>query len=310
MNNLIPVNGIHLHVERLGRGEPVLLIPGLGAGAWLWLKTAPALSKHFSVIMPELRGGGRSDKPDRRYSVSLFANDLREMLENLDIKKTHVIGVSMGGFIAQFMAATWPERVGALVLVATSLGGDGQLGPSGEVLSRTIRPRGKTRQERLEDSYSLNFSQDYRTRHPEELQRITEWRTQFPQPEFAYYRQLLAGYAFDGSQLVKRISAPTLIAAGKDDPFVPLEDTLTLKNNFGQSEFALFDGRHLFFFEHSKKFNQLVIEFLQKHPFSSNSAGTVQQVENQTEEVPSREGIFRIADPLRGRGGLKCQASA
>jgi pimeloyl-ACP methyl ester carboxylesterase len=262
MDNFVSGNGIHIYVERCGRGEPLLMIPGLGAGAWLWMKSVNALSQHFELIMPELRGSGRSDKPDHRYSIKLFALDVKSLLEHLEIPKLHILGVSMGGLVAQYFAANWPERVKKIVLAATSLGGQSQIGPDGEVLSRMIRPRGRTKRERLEDSYSLNFTREYMTQHSQELERITEWRTQYPQPEFAYYRQLLAGNAYDGEVIAHKITSRTLIFAGEQDELVPLQDVYALKDKIPNARLVIFQGKHLFFFEHSRKFNNAVIEFL------------------------------------------------
>jgi len=265
MNHYIAVEGARLYVERHGNGGPLLMIPGLGAGNWLWSKSLSQLSKHFALIMPELRGSGRSDKPDQIYKVARFADDLKSILDQLDIDKAHIIGASLGGFVAQYFAATWPERVNKLILVSTSLGGQCQLGPDGDILSRIIRPRGKTQRERLEDAYALNFTEDFRQRRPEELERITEWRTQHPQPEHIYYRQLLAGNAYVGADLAEKIVAPTLICAGKDDPLVPSQNAEALQKKISQAQAQLFEGKHLFFLEQSRKFNQAVIEFLCDH---------------------------------------------
>jgi len=261
-NNYIAVDDIRLHVERHGNGVPLLMIPGLGAGNWLWSKNIHHLSKHFTLIMPELRGSGRSDKPDQIYKIALFAADLKSILDQLDIQQVHLLGASLGGFVAQYFVAQWPERVNKLILVSTSLGGQCQIGPDGDILSRVIRPRGKTSRERLENAYTLNFTDDFMQRHPEELERITEWRTQYPQPEHIYYRQLLAGNAYDGAKLAEKISAPVLICAGRDDPLVPVPNAQALQKKMPQARLALFEGRHLFFFEQSRKFNQAVIEFL------------------------------------------------
>jgi pimeloyl-ACP methyl ester carboxylesterase len=261
-NNFVSIEGIRLYVERHGNGEPLLLIPGLGAGNWLWSKNIHHLSKSFSLIMPELRGSGRSDKPDQIYKVALFAADLKAVLNHFNIQCAHILGASLGGFVAQYFAATWPEHVSKLVLVSTSLGGQCQMGPDGDILSRIIRPRGKTQLERLEDAYALNFTDDFQRRHPEALERITEWRTQHPQPEHIYYRQLLAGNAYDGAKLAEKIVAPTLICAGKDDPLVPAQNASALQKKIPQATVKLFDGKHIFFFEQSRKFNQAVIEFL------------------------------------------------
>ncbi|MFQ5651700.1 MAG: alpha/beta fold hydrolase [bacterium] len=260
----VNVDGVRIYVERKGSGAPLLLIPGLGAGTWLWRRSAAALAREFKLIMPELRGSGRSDKPDHRYSIALFAADLVGLLTEMGISKAHLLGVSMGGFVAQYLAAKYPEKVISLILAATSPGGDEAIGPDGDVLSRTIRPRGKTRKERLEDGYAFNFTPEFIRRNPEQLERITAWRTQYPQAEFAYYRQLLAGNAYDGTGVARDISVPTLICAGKEDPLVPLDDVFLLQEKIPHAALKIFEGKHLFFFEHYREFNREILDFLKK----------------------------------------------
>ncbi|MFQ5605436.1 MAG: alpha/beta fold hydrolase [bacterium] len=271
MDNLVAVNGIKLFVERTGEGAPLLMIPGLGAGNWLWSKSVSELSKYFELIMPELRGSGRSDKPDQRYSVALFASDLRVLLEELKYPRVYLLGVSMGGFIAQYFAAQWPQSVLGLALAGTSLGGENQIGPDGDILCRTIRPHGRNRRERLEDGYRFNFTDDFLQNCPQELEAITAWRTEYPQPEFAYYRQLLAGYAYDGESRAKRIQAPILICAGERDPLVPLEDVRRLHTQIPQAKLSIYQGKHLFFYEMHQKFNQEIIEFFSNISVPSNN---------------------------------------
>lgn len=255
-------DGTQIFVEQQGSGEPLLLIPGLGAGTWLWSTIREELARSFRIIMPELRGSGRSDKPDSRYSIDLLASDMKSILDQFDISRTHLLGVSMGGFIAQVMATRWPELVASLTLVSTSCGGDDQVGPRGDILCRMIRPRGKTKKERLEDGYTLNFTKQFRETHREELDKITTARTEHPQPEFAYYRQLLAGNAFDGLKKAKKIIAPTLICAGKDDPMVPPHDVRVLHKKIAQAELSLFEGKHLFFYEQAERFVTTLKEFI------------------------------------------------
>ena len=258
----VEVHGLRLWVERGGDGPPLLLVPGLGAGTWLWTRVRATLARHFSLVMPELRGGGRSDKPDARYTVPGFAADLVALLDALGVERTHVLGASLGGFVAQHLAATHPERVDRLILVGTAVGGQNQLGPSGDVLARTIRPRGRSRRERLEDAYALYFTDAFREAHPEALDAITDWRLEHPQPEAAYYRQLLAGNAYDGAALTPRIQAPTLICAGEADEVVPVENAEALSRLIPHAEVQLFPGRHLFFFESNGAFSEAVTGFL------------------------------------------------
>ncbi len=262
MSEYVGIGDIQLFVERQGRGEPLLLIPGLGAGTWLWTKNHAAWSKHFDLIMPELRGSGRSEKPDQRYTVAQFAHDLKIVLDHFGLDQVHILGASLGGFVAQYLAAQWPERVNKLILASTSLGGQCQIEPAGEILSRIIRPRGKSRRERLEEAYALNFTPEFMARHPDELERITEWRMANAQPEYIYYRQLLAGNAYDGAERAKKITATTLICAGKEDAMVPPENANLLHAAIPHAQIVICEGRHMFFFEHYRSFNQIVVDFL------------------------------------------------
>ncbi len=259
----IETNGIKIYSEFIGDGEPILMIPGLGAGNWLWKKNYRYLAKSYSLIMPELRGSGRSDKPDEFYSVKLFAEDLNQLLEKLSIKKTHVIGASMGGFVAQYFAAHWPEKVASLTLTCTTLGGQEQIGPTGDAFQSLVKPKGKTRKERLENTYLFSFSQYFIDNHRDDLDYITNWRLEFPQPEYAYYRQFFAGNAYAGKKYAKKITAPTLICSGKEDQLVEVDNAYELEKNINKSRLEIFEGKHLFFYEHYNKFNKTVSDFIE-----------------------------------------------
>jgi len=258
----VDLGDVRLWVEEQGDGPPLLLVPGLGAGAWLWAAWRDALAEDFRLVMPELRGSGRSDKPDARYTVAGFAEDLVGVLDVLGIDRAHVLGVSMGGYVAQVLAATRPERVDRLVLAATAVGGQNQIGPTGDVLARTIRPRGRSRRERLEDTYALGFSDAFRAAHPDRLDAITAWRLAHPQPEPAYYRQLLAGNAYDGAEVTPRVAAPTLVCVGEDDPIVPPENGDALAALLPDARVERFPGRHLFVIEAADAFRAAVAAFL------------------------------------------------
>jgi 3-oxoadipate enol-lactonase len=256
-------DGTRIWVERCGAGPALVLVPGLGAGSWLWDGLVAALHTRFELVMPELRGGGRSDRPDHRYSVAQFAADLACVLDHIGIDTCHLLGASLGGFVAQQLAAHAPARVQRLVLAATALGGDGQTGPPDDVLARLIRPHGRTRRERLDDAYELGFTPAFRAARPDVLEHITAWRLEHRQPEAAYYRQLLAGHAWDGTLITPSIRATTLVCAGQDDPVVPLSDVQLLAAALADAQLMVFPGRHLFFIEHDADFGRAVAAFLE-----------------------------------------------
>lgn len=104
----IKVNDIDMYYEIHGEGEPLVLIEGLGYSTWMWCKQVEELSKKFKVIIFDNRGVGETDKPDMEYSIEMFADDLADLLSKLEIKKAHILGVSMGGFVAQEFAIKYP----------------------------------------------------------------------------------------------------------------------------------------------------------------------------------------------------------
>lgn len=110
------VRGIRLHYESAGRGEPLLLIHGLGSSTRDWESQVAAFSRDFRVITFDLRGHGRSDKPRGPYSIGLLAEDTLALLQALDIS-AHLVGLSLGGMVAFQVAVDAPERVRSLTIV-------------------------------------------------------------------------------------------------------------------------------------------------------------------------------------------------
>jgi len=115
--------GIELYYEVHGAGEPVLLIAGLGFGAWSWFRQIPDLARHFLTIAFDNRGAGLSEKPDCEYTIEMMAEEAVGLLRALGVARAHVLGHSMGGYIAQEVALRHPEVVSSLILVSTSFGG-------------------------------------------------------------------------------------------------------------------------------------------------------------------------------------------
>jgi len=112
-----PLKDLKLHYQQHGRGEPLVLLHGLGSSSYDWEFQVPAFSKYYRVIAPCLRGFGDSDKPPGPYSISQYAHDVIDLLDHLGIARCHVLGFSMGGAIAFQMAVDQPERLHSLIVV-------------------------------------------------------------------------------------------------------------------------------------------------------------------------------------------------
>lgn len=109
--------GCSLHYEEYGHGTPLILIHGLGSSSQDWELQVPVLARHYRLIVVDVRGHGRSDKPRERYSIEGFTYDLIALIEHLDLPPAHVVGLSMGGMIAFQLAVDEPGRVKSLCIV-------------------------------------------------------------------------------------------------------------------------------------------------------------------------------------------------
>lgn len=112
------------YVRRPGGVDPVVLIHGY-ADSWYSFKgVMDFLPQSFAVFAPTLLGHGRSSKPKRSYSIEGFATDVLQFMRSMGVKQAAVVGHSMGSFVAQCMALSYPARVSSLVLIGSAVTAD------------------------------------------------------------------------------------------------------------------------------------------------------------------------------------------
>lgn len=110
-------DGCQLHYEQYGQGAPVLLVHGLGSSTRDWEYQIPILAAHYRVIVLDLRGHGRSDKPRERYSIAGFAEDVAALIEHLGLDAVHLVGISMGAMVGFQLGVDRPELLKSLCIV-------------------------------------------------------------------------------------------------------------------------------------------------------------------------------------------------
>jgi proline-specific peptidase len=114
------IDDIKLCYKDYGKGHPVVLIHGIGGKKETWIAQIEALKNNFRVITFDLRGVGKSDRPNIPYTMEMLADDVKRLIEYLKIKSAHIIGRSLGGMIAQYFALHFPEKVDKLILMTTN----------------------------------------------------------------------------------------------------------------------------------------------------------------------------------------------
>lgn len=259
----ITVRDIDMYFEIHGEGEPLVLIMGLRRNVEWWYRQISALSKYFKVIAFDNRGAGRTDKPEMDYSIRLFAQDTAALMESLGIGRAHILGISMGGYIAQELAINYPDKVQSLVLGCTSCGGARAILMTDEDMKRYTANEGLTIEQILRKDMSIFFSDRFIEENPDRINEFIEISLRYYQPLHAFERQFAACLAHDTADRLNSISVPVSIMAGDDDHLVPSENSLILKDLLSHAEVFFFPGgRHCFFIEQSDLFNQKALDFL------------------------------------------------
>lgn len=222
------LNGLQLYYESEGDGEPLVLIPGFASGRSIWFKQVGPLAQHFRVITFDPRGVAASDKPEGPQTISLLADDVAALLNDLGIESAHVLGASFGGFVAQEFALRHPRMTRKLVLCCTSFGGANHVLPA-----------------------------------PEIWNEINQVRATNEVPEHIYRSQLEAARAFNAEERLTPIKCPTLIVSGDADVIVPVQNSYNLAERIANAELQIVTGgNHTFFIEQADEFNEIILNFI------------------------------------------------
>ena len=241
-----------------GEGPPLLLVNGLGFGRWSWFKQVPAFSRHFRTITFDIRG-----ERNLGNGVADLVDEVVALLDHLGVGKTHVFGTSLGGFVAQEIALVRPDLVDRLVLVCTSYGGRGPEAMSPGALADMMGLGAFSAEAAARKALQAATGDVYRTKKPEEFEKIVHWRLADSPSAVSYYEQAKAGARFDLSGDVGHITSPTLVIHGSEDRYVPPANARALADAIpGATLRVLEDAGHLVFIERFADVNREVVRFL------------------------------------------------
>jgi pimeloyl-ACP methyl ester carboxylesterase len=253
-----------LYYERRGTGEPILLIMGLGATTDYWGEGfLEKLARHFSVVTYDHRGIGRSDRTSADFTVIGLAEDAAGLLRALKIASAHVVGFSLGGMVAQALAARHPEVVRRLVLAGTSAGSRTRPALSIETLSRLSDAMvSADPAQAVQAGLDANVSADSAAR-PEVREAWINLVSGTRMPLRTIQRQLKAAQAHDGADLLRSITSPALVVHGSEDRLVEPAHADELAAALPDARVALVPGAgHMFFWEKPELSGELIAAWL------------------------------------------------
>jgi len=236
--------GIEVAYWTSGKGSPLLLIAGLGAPAAAWGPFPLLLEQQgYQVIVAENRDAGRSSLCEGiDYTIADMADDAVAILDDVGVEKAYVLGISMGGMIAQELALGHPSRVNRLMLISTSPGSSEGIPPSPEVVlellsEMTLEEESESWMNRVAGLTGPSFIQA----DPELVQLMASAEVEPIHPA-AYERQLQAILGFDSWDRLLSLQIPTMVVHGEADPLVPFANGLKLAGRIPRAELIALPG--------------------------------------------------------------------
>jgi pimeloyl-ACP methyl ester carboxylesterase len=216
------VDGVDIAYYVRGSGPPALFVMGLGGRAADWGdRFLDAMAAHLEVLTVDNRGTGASARPGTDWTLETMADEAVGVLDALGRPRAHVVGLSMGGMLAQLIALRHPARVDRLALVSSHGGGPGVVPPTPAAMAVLVADRSVPRAEVTRRAMATISAPGFAARHPEAIEALVALAEAQPTPEVMFARQLAAILASDRMADLPRITAPTLVVHGTEDPLVP-----------------------------------------------------------------------------------------
>ena len=255
-----------MYYEVHGKGEPLVLIQGFGGGHQGWFFQVPAFRKHFLVVTFDNRGIGKTGRSKEPLNIKTMADDVIGLMDYLAVDKAHILGLSLGGMVAQEIAITYPHRVRKLVLGSTFAtrrmsnvnpesprASDVQEGPSNAAMQNLGFD--KLMKFMISSAFNRALYRIFFTL----ILRIQRRSIDIE----GYFEQMHAVRGHSTADRLRLIHTPTLVITGTGDRLVPSHDSDVIARSIPNANLVKVDGgSHAFFIEMRGRFNEEVLAFL------------------------------------------------
>lgn len=269
-----------LYYEEAGDGEPLLMVMGLGTDHLGWILQVPEFSKHYRVITFDNRDVGQSPQADGPYEIADMADDALELADHLGLDTFHLLGMSMGGAIAQEMALKAPERVRTLTLVVTFPGGGNWARERARIWGRDMQ----TREQLIDWLLLFGMSEQfYDNAEAVDYARNLMLANPHPQSIEAFRRQLDASGRHEARDRLGTLELPVHVIGAEHDTLVPVWKSKEIADLIPSAELSVMpNAPHALNMERAQEFNQLVLGWLK-----ASAPQSEQQAPHTAQPTPS-----------------------
>jgi 3-oxoadipate enol-lactonase len=247
---------IHVEVEGPERAPVLMLSNSLGTDLHMWDEQVAPLTQHFRLVRYDRRGHGKSDVPKGPYSMARLGRDVVGVLDGLGIAKINWCGLSMGGMVGMWLGANAGSRIDKLILSNTSSFFADKTMWDGRI--KLVREKG------LEGIVDANmerwFTRGFRDGAPQAMARMKKMFVATKVDGYVGCGEAIRD--MDHRPLLSKITAPTLVIAGRHDPATPLEGNEFIKQHIPGAKIAVLDAAHIANIEQPKAYADTVLGFL------------------------------------------------
>jgi pimeloyl-ACP methyl ester carboxylesterase len=257
---------VRTYYELHGHGEPLVCLHGLQGDSSHFRGLLPALSRAYRTLIFDQRGSGLSDKPMMDYSTALLADDAAALMDAVGFGSAHVLGVSMGGMIAQELALRHPHKVKSLILGCTRAGGPHAVELSEDpAMTEAYTTQEISAEERARALARATFTEGYLQNNPGIIDALIAARRERPLDPEALTRRRQAIDRHNTYEGLPSIHCPTLIITGRQDKIVAWENSCVLAERIPHATLRVLDpAGHLFWFEQADATQEAVLAFLSR----------------------------------------------
>ena len=258
------LNGVEIHYEIVGEGEPVVFLNGVMMTAQSWVLQTALLRERYRCVLHDFRGQLLSEKPREPWTMADHATDLEALLDRLAIERCHLVGTSYGGEVGMLFAIRFPERVRSLSLVASV----SEIGPE---LDHAVAEWGRMALEAPRELYRFavpsNFSPGFVAAHREVIEQGERRLAACPPDFFTGFAGLITAFrGLDMTADLARIECPTLVVVGEKDLLKPPRYSHLIAQRISGSEMFVVPGAgHAVIIERPGEVNTVLLGFLAKH---------------------------------------------